>query len=125
MEKYGVGQPVLRREDQRFLTGTGCYLDDIAADSCCHAVFVRSQHAHAEIVSIDSTAALAMPGVLAAFSAEDLIAADIQPMPTRTAAKNSDGSPVPVPPWMALAHQRVRFTGEAVVMIVAGTLCFD
>ena len=52
MEKYGIGQPVLRREDQRFLTGGGCYLDDIDADSCSHAVFVRSPHAHAEILSI-------------------------------------------------------------------------
>lgn len=121
MEKYGIGQPVLRREDKRFLTGSGRYLDDIADESYSHAVFVRSPHAHAEIESIDTSAALAVPGVLAAFSADDLITAGIQPMPTRTAAKNTDGTPVPVPPWVALAHQRVRFTGEAVVMIVAET----
>lgn len=121
MEKYGIGQPVLRLEDQRFLTGAGRYLADITPDTCSHAVFIRSPHAHAEIVSIDTSVALAMPGVLAAFCADDLIAANIQPMPTRTAAKNSDGTPVPVPPWMALAHQRVRYSGEAVVMIVAET----
>jgi carbon-monoxide dehydrogenase large subunit len=119
MEQYGIGQPVLRREDQRFLTGSGRYVDDIATDSCTHAVFVRSPHAHADILAIDAQAALAMPGVLAIIVAADLLESNVQPMPTRTAAKNSNGAPVPVPPWMALAHQRVRFTGEAVAMVVA------
>ena len=52
MERFGIGQAVRRREDERFLTGAGQYLDDITLDNMCHSAVVRSPHAHARIVSI-------------------------------------------------------------------------
>ena len=65
MEKFSVGQAVRRREDERFLTGAGQYLDDIKLDNMCHAAVVRSPHAHARILSIETGEAAAAPGVVA------------------------------------------------------------
>ncbi|MDH3670855.1 MAG: xanthine dehydrogenase family protein molybdopterin-binding subunit [Gammaproteobacteria bacterium] len=122
MEKYGIGQPVRRKEDIRFLTGTGCYLDDIKLENMAHGMVVRSHHAHARIKKIDIGAAAHAPGVLAVFTGMDWEAEGLGDMPTRTRAKNSDGSPVPVPPRPALVKDRVRFVGDAVAFIVAETM---
>jgi carbon-monoxide dehydrogenase large subunit len=62
--KYGVGQPVRRKEDVRLVTGRGQYVDDLQLDGLAHAYFVRSPHAHALIRSLDSSAAENMPGVV-------------------------------------------------------------
>src|SRR5919202_6311446 len=72
MTESGIGVPVRRKEDQRFVTGQGRYVDDFNRPGQTHAVFVRSPHAHARIVSIDVFAARAMPGVLAVLTGEDL-----------------------------------------------------
>ncbi len=108
-----------RREDDRFLTGTGCFLDDLAIEGLAHGVVLRSPHAHAEIVRVDSAAAAALPGVLAVITDAEWRAEGLGNMPTRTQAKNSDGSPVPVPPQSVLARGRVRYVGEAVAFVVA------
>ena len=65
MKQFGIGQPVRRVEDRRFITGHGSYLDDISRPRQAHAFMLRSPHAHARIGAIDAAAALAAPGVLA------------------------------------------------------------
>ncbi len=102
-----IGQSPGRREDDRFLTGTGCFLDDLAFEGLAHGVVLRSPHAHAEILRLDTTAAAALPGVLAVITGAEWRAEGLGDMPTRTAAKNSDGSPVPVPPQPILAQGQV------------------
>ena len=76
MARFGIGQAVSRKEDARFLTGAGSFQDEINLSGQVHAVILRSPHAHADIVSIDTAAAEAMPGVLAVLTGEDY-AADV------------------------------------------------
>jgi len=71
MTEDGIGVPLRGREDRRFLTGRGRYVHDIVLPQQLHAVFLRSPHAHAEIVAIEKAEALASPGVAAIFTAED------------------------------------------------------
>ena len=80
MSKYGIGQPVLRFEDPRLLRGQGRYINDVNLPGQVHAVFVRSQHAHARIKSIDVAEARQSPGVLAVYTGHD-VAADGLGMP--------------------------------------------
>ena len=68
---HSIGQPVRRKEDFRLLTGGGSFVDDLALAGLAHAMIARSPHAHAEIVSIDKTAALSVPGIHAALTFED------------------------------------------------------
>src|SRR5215472_5795940 len=77
----GIGQPVRRKEDFRLLTGRGRYGDDVSLPRMTHAVFVRSPHAHARIVSISKRAALTAPGVLAVLTGSDYLAAGLWPIP--------------------------------------------
>ncbi len=120
-EQYGVGQPVRRTEDLRFLRGTGSYLEDLHFEGTVHAAFARSTHAHADIKSIDLEAARLTPGVLAVYTVRDCIATGMGPLPTRTPAANSSGKPVPKPEWPLMAKDRVRYVGELVAMVVAQT----
>src|SRR5471030_1148834 len=107
-----VGRSIRRIEDQRFLTGTGRYVDDIASPDCLWGHVLRSPHAHATIDRIDSSAAKAMAGVHGIFVAADLAA--LGPMPCMAAVK-----PLIVPPRSALANGRVRHVGDPVAFIVA------
>ncbi|MFQ5983876.1 MAG: xanthine dehydrogenase family protein molybdopterin-binding subunit, partial [Woeseiaceae bacterium] len=122
MEKYGIAQAVRRKEDSRFLTGSGRYLDDIRLDNMAYGLVLRSPHAHALLKKIDTSAATKVPGVLMIFAGTDWEAEGLGDIPTRTRAKNSDGSPVPTPPRPALVKDCVRFVGDAVAFIVAETL---
>ena len=72
MRQFGIGQPIRRVEDRRFLTGSGRYLDDIVRPRQTHAALLRSPHAHAGIRAIDTSAAPAAPGVVAVLTGEDL-----------------------------------------------------
>ena len=81
INSFGIGQPVRRKEDRRLLTGRGCYVDDVAPSGLVYAVFLRSPHAHARIVSIDTRAALAAPGALAVLTAADYRADGLGPIP--------------------------------------------
>ncbi|MFQ5625668.1 MAG: xanthine dehydrogenase family protein molybdopterin-binding subunit, partial [Methyloligellaceae bacterium] len=122
MEKYGIGQPVRRKEDVRFLTGKGTYIDDIARENLAHAVVLRSPHAHAKILALDTSEAETMPGVLAIISAKDWVAEDFQPMPTKSVVNTKiDGTPLNQPPRHCLAIDRARYVGEPVALIVAET----
>ncbi len=121
MTKFGIGQPVPRLEDPRFITGRGRYVDDIDMPLQCHGVLVMSPHAHARIKSIDTAAAKAAPGVLAALTGADVEADKI-------------GSLVPVMPEdmggpkgyrtlrPILSSSKVRAVGDRVAFVVAETL---
>src|SRR5690349_15320957 len=117
--RFGAGQPVKRLEDQRLLTGKGQFIDDRPDEDALWLHVLRSPHAHAKIVSIDTTAAAEMPGVAAVFTGADLVSDDIGAIPTLAIFKRPDGKPMTVPPRRLLAHEVVRFTGEPVAAVVA------
>src|SRR6202163_2012952 len=117
--RFGAGQPVKRLEDQRLLTGKGQFIDDKPEDGALWLHVLRSPHAHANIVSIDTKAAAEMLGVQAVYTGADLIADDIGTIPTLSVFMRPDGKPMTVPPRRLLAHQIVRFAGEPVAAIVA------
>src|SRR5579863_5187507 len=128
--RAGIGQSPLRYEDLRFLTGRGKYGDDRNLPRQVIAHLLRSPHAHARIVSIDVGAARAAPGVVAVLTGVDYLADGLRPMPHAPKStsppditlNNSDGSEIEAPHQMPLAIERVRFVGEPVALIVAGTL---
>ena len=117
--KFGIGQPVRRKEDVRLVTGKGCYLDDVQVENAAHAYFVRSPHAHAFIRGVDIDAAREAPGVIGVLTAADV--ADTGTIPVRGAFKNRDGSAMRGSPKRLLPADKVRFAGEAVAMVVAET----
>ncbi len=121
MQKFSIGQPVRRREDQRFITGTGCYLDDIAMPGMIRAAFVRSPHAHARILSIDVDEAKRAPGVIAVFTHEDVERAGLGTFPTLDQVDGVDENGISVPPRYALTGGVARFVGDPVAMVVAET----
>ncbi len=108
-----------RLEDPRLITGKGRFTADNVFPGQVYAAFLRSDRAHAEIVSIDTTAALKRPGVRAAFTGDDIKAAGIKSLPTQLAFNGRDGQPLIKPHRPALAQGKVRFVGEPVVCIVA------
>ena len=119
--RFGAGQPVKRLEDQRLLTGKGQFIDDKPAEGTLWLHVLRSPHAHAEIVSLDTAAATAMPGVEALFAGADLTKDDIGTIPTLNIFKRPDGKPMTVPPRRLLAHEVVRFAGEPIAAVVASS----
>lgn len=108
-----IGRPLARKEDRRFLTGAGRYLDDIEVPGALHACFVRSPHAHARILGIDLDAARAMPGVVAIVTGRELA----QWTTRHRMAPPIDGlHPVEMD---SLPTERVRFHGDPVACVVA------
>ena len=122
MAKFGIGQAITRREDQRLLTGTGKYVDDVPLKNQAHLVFVRSPHAHARIVSIDTSAAKSATGVVGVFTGADLLADGIGDFPIGPGLKNAAGKAhEPRRRTIPLAVGEVRFVGETVVAVIAQT----
>ena len=117
--RFGSGQPVKRLEDQRLLTGKGQFIDDRPDDGALWLCVLRSPHAHAKILSIDTAAAREIAGVQAIYTGADLVADDVGTIPTLAIFKRPDGKPMTVPPRRLLAHEVVRYTGEAVAAVVA------
>ena len=107
-----VGAKVKRTEDPRLLTGRGTFVDDRQIRGALHVAFRRSDHSHARILSIDTAAARALPGVAAVFTAADLADA----VPVRAVSRMAKYYATPI---QALASGKVRFVGEAVVAVVA------
>src|SRR5688500_13749435 len=105
-----------RLEDDRMLTGRGRYVSDWNLPGQAYGHFLRSDRAHAEILSIDASEALRHPGVLAVYTGNDL---DLKSLPAALPAKGRGGSELINPGRPALAKGRVRFTGDAVALIVA------
>jgi carbon-monoxide dehydrogenase large subunit len=126
----GIGQPVPRREDLRLIQGQGCFSNDINLPGQAHANFVRSPHAHARIVSIDTSAALALEGVIAVLTGKDVEADGLKSLPHRPVLgheadvklTNTDGSAKFVSPHLPLPADRARFVGEAVAIVIAETV---
>ena len=119
MDKFGVSQPVRRREDIRFITGRGRYSDDIDVPGQVYAAFLRSDHAHGELRSVETTRAAAAPGVLGVFTGEDLRAAGVGGIPyLHLPGFNLFPTETPRP---GLAQDRVRYVGEPIAMVVAAT----
>jgi len=114
-----IGRSLRRLEDQRFLTGKGRYVDDVAVPGQLHGVVLRSPHAHAAIEGIGAAAARAMPGVHGVFTAADLEADGIGTLPC--IAQVATVAPMIVPPRRALARDRVRHVGDPVAFVVADT----
>ena len=120
-EKFAVGQAVARREDPTFLVGRGRYTDDVDLPGQAWAAVVRSPVPHGIIATLDVAPALALPGVLAAFTGRDLVAAGIGDLPCNVALKNFDGSDFVRPPHPPLRLDRVRHVGDPVAIVVAET----
>ncbi len=116
-----IGDTPRRREDARFTTGHGGYLDDLQFDDMAHAAVLRSPHAHALVERIDTTAARDMPGVLAILTSEDALADGLQPMRPTVEANVQTGEPFAFAPQPLLATGKVRHVGEPVALIVAAT----
>jgi carbon-monoxide dehydrogenase large subunit len=108
-----VGAPIKRTEDPRLLTGNGEYTADRKPDRPLHLAFLRSDQPHARIERIDTAAALAVPGVVAVLTAED-IAGDFQPVIPFSRMPNYYATPI-----VPLASKKVRYVGEPVVAVVA------
>ena len=116
--RFGSGQEVKRVEDKALLSGQGQFTDNMPVAGETYVAFLRSPYAHAEITSIDVSDAKAMPGVLAVFTGAQLVQAGVKAMPGPGFTR-ADGSAGVSPDRRALAHERVRFVGEAVVAVVA------
>jgi carbon-monoxide dehydrogenase large subunit len=122
MGEFAIGQGVSRFEDPRLIRGGGHYIDDIKLPGMAHGVVLRSPHAHAKIVSIDTAAAKAAPGVLAVLTAADVKAAGYSDLPVHGGLKLRDGAPMYKPRYPILAEERVRWVGDPVAFIVAETI---
>ena len=121
MTKFGIGQPVARLEDPRFITGRGRYVDDIDLPRQCHGVVVMSPHAHALIKSIDTARAKAAPGVLAVLTGADVeadgLGSLVPVMPEDMGGPKGFRTMRPI-----LSSRRVRAVGDRVAFVVAETL---
>jgi carbon-monoxide dehydrogenase large subunit len=115
--KFGVGQPLLRKEDDALLRGNGRYVGDHAPAGLLHAIVLRSPHAHARLRIADVAAARAMPGVRLVLTADDI--AGLGPLPCQV---EIPGAKVAVPPYPVLARDVARHVGDAIAFVVADTL---
>ena len=122
LDRFAIGQPVPRTEDPVLLRGEGHYADDVSLPRQAYAVMVRSHFAHGVIRQIDTATARGLPGVLGVYTAADLEAAGVGPLPPRQVMNNRDGTPMLSPVRYALATDKVRHVGEAVAAVVAETL---
>lgn len=117
-----IGAAVRRKEDQRFITGKGRYTDDLSRPGQAHAYFLRSPHAHARIRGIDTTAAAAMPGVVAILTGQDLAQDGLGGLICGWMIHSKDGSPMKAGAHPALAVDTVRYVGDHVAVVIAETL---
>ena len=121
MAAFGKAQYIKRVEDNRLLTGTGEFTDNLTRPDLAHLVLVRSPHAHAKIVGIDTAAARKSPGVIAVFTGDYMAKEGAGDFSFPAMFPNADGSMPEMTPRPSLAHEAVRYVGEAVVAIVAET----
>lgn len=117
----GIGARVVRKEDKRFITGAGRYVDDMVVPGMKHAAFVRSPYAHAQIKKIDVKKAQAMPGVIGVLTGKELKADGIGNLICGWMIHSKDGSPMKMGAWSPLAFDKVRYVGDAIVIVVAET----
>lgn len=118
----GIGARVARKEDKRFLTGKGRYTDDMSVPGMKYAAFVRSPYAHARISGIDVSAAQEMPGVIGVLTGKQLLDDGIGNLICGWMIHSKDGSPMRMGAWRPLAHETVRYVGDAVAIVVADSV---
>jgi carbon-monoxide dehydrogenase large subunit len=118
MAQTYIGAAIRRKEDRRFLTGTGQFVDDVKLPHMLHAAVVRSPHAHARILNIDASAARLMQGVVAVLTYQD-IETTVEPRPIPLRARSYPG----IERFLQypLAHRKVRYVGEPVAVVIAET----
>lgn len=121
MTGTGIGASVKRVEDQRFLTGNGNYTDDINRPGQSYAWILRSPHAHATINAVDTSKAEKADGVIAVLTGADMAADGIGGLPCGWQIHNKDGSPMLEPGHPPLAHEKVRYVGDQVAIVIADT----
>jgi carbon-monoxide dehydrogenase large subunit len=119
MSATGIGASVKRREDIRFITGKGHYVDDINRPGQAYAYFLRSPHAHATIETIDASAALKSPGVVAVFTGDDIASDKVGGLICGWMIHSKDGSPMKAGAHPALAQGKVRYVGDHVAVVIA------
>ena len=121
MDLATIGDAPKRREDVRFLTGRGAYLDDLPVDGVAHAVVLRSPHEHARITALDARMARAAPGVIAVLTSAEIAADGLKALRPTVEANVQTGEPFAFALQPLLATDTVRFVGEPVALIVAET----
>jgi aerobic carbon-monoxide dehydrogenase large subunit len=120
LKKFGIGQPIRRVEDRKFITGMGQYTDDISPVKAAHAFVLRSPQAHATFTITDISAAKAAKGVLGVFTAEDV--KGMEGVACQAPMQKADGKTMEAPEWPLLCKGKVMHVGDAVAFIVADTL---
>ena len=121
MSETGIGAALLRKEDRRFITGKGKFVDDINRPGQAYAYIVRSPEAHARIAGIDTAEALKAPGVVAVLTGADMVEDGVGGIPCGWGINNKDGSPMVEPPHPPLVPDRVRHVGDQVAVVIAET----
>src|ERR1700730_984957 len=117
----GIGASVVRKEDKRFITGKGRYVDDIKLVGTTYAHFIRSPHAHAKVKGIDSSEAMKMPGVVAVLTGQQIVDDKVGNLICGWAITSKDGTPMKMGAWPAMAPETVRFVGQAAAVVIAET----
>ena len=112
--KFGIGQPLKRKEDDKFLTGNGSYTDDISFRNLAHMYIIRSPFAYAEIKSIDFSEAYNLSGVISIIDHQTIKKLNINPMLPGFTVKNKDGSDMLVTSRNILATKKVRYVGQPI-----------
>src|SRR5258708_4468968 len=115
----GIGARVVRREARVFIVGKGRYADDIKIVGLTHAHFVRSPHAHAKVKSIDTAAAMKMPGVVGVLTGKEIVDDKVGNLICGWAITSKDGTGMKMGAWPAMAPETVRFVGQAVAVVIA------
>ena len=121
MHPEGIGAPVRRREDSKFLTGRGNYVSNLSFEGELHCAFVRSPHAHARVRRIATEKSAGAAGVVAVYTGADMAADDVGTMIPLWRIPGAGGTSMSEPPRWALARGTVRHVGEAVAMVVASS----
>ena len=121
MNRFGIGQPVRRVEDQRFLTGRSRYVDDIQLPHMLHGAVVMSPHAHARIRGIDASGALKLPGVLCVLTGKDLLEERLGGIPPLFMPEDMGGPKGYRTFRPLLEPSKVRYVGDRVAFVVATT----
>ena len=119
MKKFGIGQPLLRKEDDRFIKGMGLYTGDITLENQSYMYVLRSNVAHGKINSIDISDAKNATGVIGIFVGDDLEKAGIKKLETNFQAKNKDGTEMNTPKRDAIAIDKVRHVGDPIAIVIA------
>ncbi|MDB5569261.1 MAG: carbon monoxide dehydrogenase [Hyphomicrobiales bacterium] len=121
MGQFGIGQPVRRKEDTRLLTGQGQFTDDLNFDGQVYAAFVRSSYANAKILGVDVSGAMAMPGVLAVYTGQDLVDAKVGTLVNEANYANRSGAPMHKTNRAVMPADQTRFVGECLAVVIART----